>query len=179
MPDPSLGRNSGVAHLDRPSLPRNGRPRRSTGSSKRARTSCSGTARALASWRTTADLPMPRPPQMNTGCRAATRRKALDMTDAFMQCPFAKEEMLAGGARSMRIFWSGAQSARWDRQSLRSELLADFIYLADQVGDGMIQRELCASPRSRMPMKRTRQSSPALLRATSKTVQKTGYRIRA
>src|SRR5206468_11350629 len=39
IPAPSCGRNSGVAHFDLPSLPRNGRPRKSTGSSKSARTS--------------------------------------------------------------------------------------------------------------------------------------------
>ncbi|PYV17562.1 MAG: hypothetical protein DMG21_08035 [Acidobacteria bacterium] len=42
MPDPSCGKNSGVAHFDRPSLPKHGRPRRSTGSSNSARASCSG-----------------------------------------------------------------------------------------------------------------------------------------
>src|SRR5215470_1466560 len=39
IPAPSWGRNSGVAHCDRPSFPTKGRPRKSTGSSNSARMS--------------------------------------------------------------------------------------------------------------------------------------------
>src|SRR5258708_4945195 len=104
-PSPVLGRNSGVAHLDRPSLPKNGRPRRSTGSSKSARMSCNGIARFPASSRTIADLPMPGPPQRKTGCLAATKvRSALDIADAFIGLSFFEGCLgVNGGATHVQV----------------------------------------------------------------------------
>src|SRR5258708_35700863 len=86
IPSPSVGRKSGVAHFERPSGPRKGKPRRSTGSSNSARTSCKATSSELATWRTMADLPTPGPPQINVGCCASTTtRNASHTEDAFIE----------------------------------------------------------------------------------------------
>src|SRR5205807_10127737 len=95
---PSLGRNSGVAHFEVWSSPRNGRPRRSTGSNNRARMSLSWTCNDCATWRTTSDFPMPGPPQMNTGCLVdtcdLTHNMAAEATLCFQSRSKGKEGLL-------------------------------------------------------------------------------------
>lgn len=89
---PARGRKSGGDQVVEPSSPMRGRPRRSTGSSRMARTSVRSRLIALAAWATRSDLPIPGGPHKNAGLRAVIRvRRDCEAAEGFMGVlPLAK-----------------------------------------------------------------------------------------